>query len=346
MMMPNLLADPDALVEEEIMETNKVVRILPEEINLKADNDKYLSVIARGAGNSVRAIEALKDHPDDWCNFKVLKEDGSGNRYRFKAADGRWLGIFNRDGRKMLEANSDSFYDDHCWFEVMFIDDSKIAVRPVSTEGKGMYWQRIYYPGGGYAGTIQPIQVQQAWIGLENQFTVSLAAVGAVSIENVKYDLEHATKHEPIAMIGTTHNISNPSSATISQNISYSIKEYSEATWNNALGVEVGISAKFKVGVPGIVDIETGITVTSEYTHEWGGTTGNERVVTHSTNVEVPPHRNVKAKIVYWQCELDVPFTYDQVWTDITGTIQKVSKRGIYNGLSGYGAEVKTDKVK
>ena len=71
-------------------------------ILLKSDwNGKYLSIYYRGNSES-HSIEAGKDQSDEFCKFRVYNVDG---KIVLKSvASGRYLSVFGRSGKGMIEA--------------------------------------------------------------------------------------------------------------------------------------------------------------------------------------------------------------------------------------------------
>ena len=105
-------------------------------VSFKADNGKYLSVIGRGRGSTVRNIEAEKSHKDFWTRFTIEKIDDY--HVYLKAADNQYLSRIHRGGVDHIEAAKPS-RDKHCIFRVFDVN-GKVSLRA----DNGKFVSRIY----------------------------------------------------------------------------------------------------------------------------------------------------------------------------------------------------------
>ena len=89
-----------------------------EGIVLKAENDKYLSVISYP---DRAAIEASKDVKDNYCIFHITKIDDFTIALQSKSWNNKYLSRIWRNGDDNIEAAKDAI-DEFCLFKVYVVD--------------------------------------------------------------------------------------------------------------------------------------------------------------------------------------------------------------------------------
>jgi hypothetical protein len=89
------------------------------------------------------------------------------------------------------------------------------------------------------------------------------------------------------------------------------------------------VSTQVSCGIPLLAEGRVEVSVSASYSHEWGGSTGTEKVINSSTEVTVPPGKKGKALVLIKRAELNVKFTYKEKITYTSGETKITEKEGI-----------------
>jgi len=282
----------------------------PPYITLQADNNQFLS---RWGNNG---LMFKKSDPDEYCSFKV--EVLGTNEIALQADNGQW---FTRWGPQDLECHKDSI-DEYCHFRVINLGENKIGMR--GDTGK---WVSRWDNG---------IAAAKTNIDQYCHFKIGEPIINK-EIRDVEYDTGSARIDQLNPLVALNTNVQNPSNdITITQTLEYSYEKSETGTWNNTFGVEIGVSTEFKTGVPFIAEGKIAVSVTTSYSHEFGGSTGKTKTVNSSTQVAIPPRTKAKAKVMILQASISVPFTYKTRRTYITGRVDELPGSGVYNNVESY----------
>ena len=129
-------------------------------MSLEGDNGRFLSVIGRGAGGSIRNIEAEKLQQDCWTTFTVHVVDA--HHAYLEAADGKYLSRVYRNGVNHIEA-AKTTPDDACKFRV-----HQNGFTVSYQADNGLYLSRIYRNGR------NNIEAAKKEVDVYSKFTIHL----------------------------------------------------------------------------------------------------------------------------------------------------------------------------
>ena len=130
-------------------------------ITLQADNGLFLSRINYGGVGGINPIEAEKNMPDIYSQFKVIRLDQQ--TYAFQADNGKYLSRIRRGGKDAIEAAKTTI-DVYSRFKVHQVRPGVIALQA----DNGKFWSRINR-GTGY----NPIEAVKIEPDIYSQFTIT-----------------------------------------------------------------------------------------------------------------------------------------------------------------------------
>ena len=274
--------------------------------------------------DSSNSLVCNKQEPDANCTFEVIPAtDREG--VRFKGANG-------------LHINQ--FYGDDGWFrcngrghlfEVIHAKDNQVYLHTrISTPE---YITNSKHPKyDGLAAT--------PYAGSDCIFTVSEPIISK-EIISVVYDLPNALMSDVPPLIALNTTVRNDSETSdIQQTLTYSYMRSKVGTWNNMAGVEIGAEVSFSAGVPFIGSADFTLSVTTSYSHEWGGSEGTEETVSSSTQITVPAGKKGKATVLVKRKKIDVSFTCKEKIRYKDGKTKINDKRGVYQNIESYTVDV------
>lgn len=180
------------------------------------------------------------------------------------------------------------------------------------------------------------------FINQDSEMEISIAAVRNEIID-IQYNIPGGVVREVAPLIALSTSVRNDSSGDVNQTLSYSYEKWAVGTWNNRAGIEIGATTSFRAGVPFIASAKFEISVTTAFSHEWGGEEGVRETITSSTTVTVPPRKRARATIVVRNAQIDVGFTYTQrvLWSN--GQSQDSRLTGIYTNVDSWHVDVVLD---
>ncbi|KAK0479701.1 hypothetical protein IW261DRAFT_1419776 [Armillaria novae-zelandiae] len=162
-------------------------------------------------------------------------------------------------------------------------------------------------------------------------------------IFDVKYDISGAQVREAAPVIALSTSVRNDSDGSANQTLTYSYSKSKVGTWNDTVGVTLGVSMTFSAGVPVVKDTKFQVSVSASYSHQWGGQEGETETVSSSTTVTVPPKKKAQATIIIRNAQIDVGFTYKEriLWTN--GQSEENVKTGVYKNVDSWHVDVQLD---
>lgn len=305
--------------------------VLPPIITLKL-NGKYARLMGRFGGSQNIELSDTEDGSEYETHFKVEKL--SDDTFAFKNMyNQQWLSCINRGTPEgtfdRIEAAKTEI-DYACKFKVIITGDNKLCLQAYN--GK--------FIGLSYLYGINYLLPNQSSINQYSSFEVGEPLVKK-EIIHINYDLPLALKTEVTPDVVMEAKVSNPSLQTVSQTLSYEYTKSEEGTWNNSAGVEVGVATTFKAGIPFLAEGEIEVSVTGSYSHEWGGSTGIEKKITSSTQVNLNPQSEGTARVTVKKALISIPFSYIERRTYLDGTVEdREVKTGVYENVESYYVEV------
>jgi hypothetical protein len=160
-------------------------------------------------------------------------------------------------------------------------------------------------------------------------------------IYDVKYDIPNTPVDDSPPLIALNTTVRNDSSsAETKQTLTYSYSKSEVGTWNNTAGIELGMKTEVKCKVPFLAEGRVEVSASASYSHEWGGSTGTEKVIGSSTEVTVPPGKKGKALVLIKQAEINVGFSYKEKIIYSSGETRVLDKKGTYYNVESYGVDV------
>ncbi|XDV19048.1 hypothetical protein PO909_024622 [Leuciscus waleckii] len=134
----------------------------------------------------------------------------------------------------------------------------------------------------------------------------------------------------------------NDSSITQKQRVESSKKITKQSSWSVTESFSSTFSMEVKAGIPGILEVSAGFSVTvgSESTHSQTQT--DERTETLSTDIDVPPRKKVKVVITIGRATFDMPYTGTVKITCKNGSVLKYETKGTYKGVTYTDIKVNT----
>lgn len=296
----------------------------PPVITLKADNGKYLSRIHRGGQDN---CEASKSPADTFCEFQV--EVLPDHFIALKGDNGKYLSRIRRGTIDFAEFAKEQI-DPFCRFRYYHLGDNKVGLKG----DNGMFLSRIHRNGQ------DNIEAAKATLDDYSRFVVGENLVKK-EFTDIEYELDAASVKDEEALVTMASVIHNPLETAITKTLTFTYTKSEVGTWNNEVGVSVGVETEFKVGVPFIAEGKIKVSVDASYTHAWGGSEEKTREVTDSTEVSVPAKTRLKVQVIVKRALIDVNFTYTikRLLTNGETTSQE-GLRGVYRNVESYESDV------
>lgn len=298
----------------------------PPKITLKADNGKYLSRMGD------RRCEPSKSEPDRFCVFQVevIDEAIADRSIALKGDNGRYLSRWGGNGGTPYAYFAKDQIDPFCVFRYYSLPDNKIALKGDNN------WFLSRFTKGGH----DIIVVGKGDIDKFCKFTVGEYLVKR-EITDIEYDLDTASIKEEEALVTETSDVHNSGNNDIIKTLKYKHTKSVVGTWNNEIGISVGVETEFQTGIPYIVEGKIKVKFDASYKHSWGGSEGETHEIEDSTEVHVGPKTSLKVQVVVKRARIDVNFTYiiKRLLPDGTVEIQDGLK-GVYRNIDSYDSVV------
>jgi hypothetical protein len=302
-------------------ELNKIIN-WPRKVAFKAANGKYISVerffFPTTPPLCYEYIQATKNVMDKDCEFEVITFPE--NYIALKCSNGYYLneGVNKKDERCFLTE-----INEHCKFRYISVGDNKVALKCFSN---------LFLTNVDTQGSIlfTKDQIEQSSIFIIDENIIKKEMV------NVRYDLDNAlvTTIKPLTTIIAT--VINPLDEPITKVLTFTYMRSLEGTWSN----EVGVSVEITCGIPNVADSKFTVTVSSSYSHQWGGSETESTEVSDATEVVVSPKTILSVQIFVWRAQINVNFIYDVYRMLADGTTQiEGGLRGFYTNVDCYESE-------
>ncbi|CAI9109406.1 OLC1v1009222C1 [Oldenlandia corymbosa var. corymbosa] len=317
------------------------VVILPENVTFKGDNGLYLDAAPQQQSNY---LEFRSDDPRiQGCVHEVfLTNTGtviikSTQFDRFWTNARNWIRatrVFSYTHPSPRPINSAGLTR-NLLFEPVMVGNNQIALRSLEND---LFCKRFTNEG-----KVSCLDAGVSTITREAALEVSEAIISR-EISNVRYHLGDARIYNQTPLVKGVSFVVNRSPTSTSQTVNFSVTDTTSNTWESSLSLKLGVSMKFKAGIPLIAS--TTVEVSTEFTgsYTWGETRTTERMLSSSVTVTVPPMSSVRVSMLATQGSCDVPFSYTQRDVLVNGrpvTYQKDD--GLYTGVNSYQIDFATD---
>ena len=276
--------------------------------------------------DSSDSLNCVKQEPDNDCTFEVVPQVSPyAPKVRLRGANGKHIAQFyENDG--WFRCNGTGHM-----FEIIHVTGNQVYLHSAFITSQQFITNR--QRSGNYGLAANP------FAGSDCLFTISEPVISK-EIYDVVYNIPdaHMTDVAPLIALNTT--VRNDSTSDVLQTLTYSYTRYKVGTWNNTAGVEVGVTSSFSAGVPFIASVDLEISVTTSYSHEWGGSQGTEETITSSTQISVPAGKRGTATVIVKKKNLDVFFTCKERIRYRDGKTVINDKNGVYNNIESYTVDV------
>ena len=292
-------------------------------------NGNYISISDSRTGS----LSCDKQEPDAECVFQLVPY--IYDSYKLKGSNGGING-----GYMMKHIGENGVYN--CSgsvaglfvYELILAKGNQVYIHQTQTTTPAYITNRNYQIGTyrGLAAT--------PYAGSDCLFTISEPIISK-EITSVVYDIPNALMADVPPLIALHTTVRNDSQTSdVQQTLGYSYTRSKVGTWNNTAGIEIGEEISFSAGVPFISSIDLAIHITASYSHEWGGSEGEEETISSSTQITVPAGKKGTAIVSIKRQEIDVPFTCKQKTVYKDGTTKYTDKNGVYNNVESYSVDV------
>ncbi|KAG1959201.1 natterin-like protein [Pimephales promelas] len=169
---------------------------------------------------------------------------------------------------------------------------------------------------------------------IDNMGFMFLNAVQSTDLTNVKYPT--INQLIPQVAVEEIKSISyrNDSSIPQKQRVETSKKITKQSSWSVSESLTTTFSMEVKAGIPGILEVSAGFSVTVGSESTYGQTQTDERTETLSTDVEVPPRKKVKVVMTIGRATFDLPYTGTVKITCKNGSVLQYETKGTYKGVT------------
>lgn len=312
--------------------------VLPPLITLKLDG---VNLAVMGRDNNILNLETRTDVDGSQPESQFAVEKLSDDLFAFRTmwADRKYLSNKNYgSGGNYIHAIKTEI-DDECKFKVILGEGNKIALLPYVFILNDWDWHFLCANWQSGRNNVHP--------NIRSLNKYSLMEVGEPilrkEIINIQYDVDSFEKTEVTPEVALRTTVKNDGTADITQTLAYEYTKSVEGTWNNSAGIEIGVAATFKAGIPLLAETEIEISTKASYSHEWGGSTSTEKKISTSTQVVVPARSKGKAKVIVKKALISVPFSYTERRTYLNGKTEDVIvKTGVYENVESYDVDVQT----
>ncbi|XP_059377422.1 aerolysin-like protein [Carassius carassius] len=163
---------------------------------------------------------------------------------------------------------------------------------------------------------------------------VFLSVVQSTVLTNVNYptvqQLIPKVSVEEIKSITYTNNDPTYHNKTVEA----SKKVIKTASWSMSESFTETFSVKVRAGIPGIVEVSTGYSVSVGEEKTYSRDYTDERTKTLTTTVDVPPKKKVEVDITIGRATFDLPYTGTVIITCKNGSVLQYETNGQYKGVT------------
>ncbi|CCM00540.1 uncharacterized protein FIBRA_02574 [Fibroporia radiculosa] len=297
---------------------SRVRYLLPNWLYIRDRNGRYFT---KRPSPDYRTLTLRGGDPDADCLFQAVPTRVSGH-YSLRGNDGRYWVRYDTGWL------SSDYITPYAGFRLKYLGNNSVYFTDNLSPSDLYLSSKLDNLGSPLFTTIA---------GLDDSccFEIVSAAL-ETDIYDIHYNLAGAQIRglPPTTILITS--ISNNSDSPASRELYLSYKASEDGTWNNAAGIEIGISSSFSAGVPSISSTDMGISISKPCTHLWGGTAQVEKTVSETVTVTVPPRKKAKAIVALQNAEIIVGFTYRKRTLYTNGRMEDEVEQGIYRNVDSY----------
>ncbi|XP_059399665.1 aerolysin-like protein [Carassius carassius] len=151
-------------------------------------------------------------------------------------------------------------------------------------------------------------------------------------------DVNYPTLHQLIPKV-TVEEIKsltfrNNSSTTQKEKVESSKKITNKSSWSVSASLSATFSMEVKAGIPEVLDITAGSSVTIGIQSTYDQEHTDERTETLSTDLDVPPGKKMDVSITIGRASFDLPYTGTVKMTCKNGSVFAYRTKGTYKGVT------------
>jgi len=265
--------------------------ILPRFVNFIDKNGKYMS-LGNWPSINITTLTCVKQEPDASCTFEAIP-GAYPSHIAFLGINEQYI---SHDYTNVQGTPNVGYF--FCYgtyrpaymFEVIQVQGNQVYLHWAGTLPR-------FITNRNYG--ISSINTLAASVMADSDclFTISEPIISREIIE-VVYDIPKALMTDVSPLIALNATVRNDSQTSqIQQTLTYSYTRSKVGTWNNTAGIQLGVASSFTAGLP-FLSVNHTISVTAEYSRQWGGSEGIEETVSSSTQVTVPPGKKSTVTVV------------------------------------------------
>lgn len=164
-------------------------------------------------------------------------------------------------------------------------------------------------------------------------------------ITDVLYHLENKNTvlREPESLAYSTVENKGDTVQTITRTISYSFKE--SYTFSSTRGLEVGVSATFKAGLPLVAESEVTVSASTSISTTWGSDISTTKSDSIRAQITVEPRSQKTAVVTGNRYKMDIPYTATLKTVYMDGTSgTNTNFKGVFKGVQVHEVRVVLEK--
>ncbi|KAJ4851254.1 hypothetical protein Tsubulata_043568 [Turnera subulata] len=304
------------------------IYVMPKHVAFKGDDGKYLSC---GSIKGSLKFKSTDVHDPSVWNEIFITPDGtirvkSNHAGKFwQRRKNNWI-LADAEETSSVDYNSDTLFR-----PVKVIGDNKIALCNL---GNKKYCQRLE-EGTSYSCLSATASTTASEARMEfKELVISR------HISRVHFRLKEAKIYGKAPIILTEEEYENTTSKSATKHINIPLEHTLRGSWGSIASYKSSdVETSIRSGIPVMGEAGT-LDISGEYSGEykWGETRDHSTNVKEAVyNVSVPPRSRVFAKVYAMEASYDVPFTYTQGDTLVSGA-KRVDhmEDGIYSGFHRY----------
>ncbi|XP_058873540.1 uncharacterized protein LOC131724794 [Acipenser ruthenus] len=282
-----------------------------EGVAFKADNNMFWSCIER---SNIYNIEAAKSTKDAWCRFLVSK--APNGKILLRDRRGVYLSRIDRSGIQHIEAAKTN-PDKYCEFSI-FTEDGKVVLQA----DNGRFISRIYREN-------QNIEAAKEGPDECCRFSTTIGDIISPTFQIVKVDFgkvpDLIDKPSVVSCDVYVNRTSVKQQHTFS--LTWETKVTETTSWKHAWGFSSTVSADV---------LFASVEATVSYNGEYGKESTKEKTISQSrsTEVTVPPHTKITAKLIaHKDDDAEIPFTATVKKVKSDGRVEILKEEGTWKGV-------------
>jgi len=183
---------------------------------------------------------------------------------------------------------------------------------------------------------------QQTSIGAWEKFTIQVVS-DCLEVYDVVYSIDQAKIFDTQPKSLASQSLSNSSEISQSMNIQIQEQYQTKSSWSQKDGIKVGVKVSMKAKIPFVG--ESGIDVSTEYSHEWTSGTEETKTQTFSATLPlvVPAKSRCTARVTFHESKMDIPWKAKAAWRGVDDARSVTNIGGTWDGTSVYDIQYTVD---